>query len=77
MAETAFCYRCATHHPLEEMRQILTKSGKRWRCVKSIEATKVGITRRDAYGRRITATNKAEAQAKIRRMGNPEREPHS
>ena len=49
MPETAFCYHCATHHPLEEMRQILTKTGKRWRCVKSIEATKIGITMRDAY----------------------------
>jgi len=77
MSETAFCYHCGTHHPIEEMRQILTKNGKRWRCVKSIEATKIGITKRDAFGQGITAINKVEAQAKIRRMANPERNPHS
>jgi len=77
MSETAFCYHCGAHHPLEEMRQILTKTGKRWRCVKSIEAAKVGIAKRDAFGQQVKADNKAEAQAKIRRMGNPERGPHS
>ncbi len=77
MPETAFCYHCGTHHPLEEMRQILTKTGKRWRCVKSIEATKVGIAKRDAYGQQISATNKAEAKARKRRMANPERDPRS
>ena len=64
MPETAFCYHCGAHHPVEEMRQILTKKGKRWRCVKSIEAAKVGISKRDAFGRGISAINKAEAKAK-------------
>ena len=77
MSKTAFCYHCGIHHPVDEMRQILTKSGKRWRCIKSIEATKAGISKRDAFGKRITAINKAEAQAKIRGMGNSERDPHS
>ena len=77
MPETAFCYHCGIHHPVEEMRQILTKSGKRWRCVKSIEATKVGISKRDAYGQQVKADNRADAQANIRRMGNPERNPRS
>lgn len=77
MPQTAFCYHCGTHHPVEEMRQILTKTGKRWRCVKSIEATKVGISSRDAYGREISATNTAEAKARKRRMANPERDPRS
>jgi hypothetical protein len=77
MPDTAFCYHCGTHHPFEEMRQILTKKGKRWRCIKSIEATKVGIAKRDAFGLRVKAINKAEAQAKIRRMANPERNQHS
>jgi hypothetical protein len=77
MPETAFCYRCGIHHPVEEMRQISTKRGKRWRCIKSIEATKVGISKRDAYGRGISAINKVEGQARIRRMANPERDPHS
>jgi len=76
MTETAFCYHCGTHHPINEMRQILTKNGKRWRCVKSIELTKQGKAKREAFGLQTTANNKAETQAKIRRMANPERDPH-
>jgi len=32
--------------------------------IKSIEAAKAGIEQRDAFGRRMTETNKAEAEAK-------------
>lgn len=64
--QTAFCYHCGRHHPVEEMRQIVTKAGKKWRCLKSIEATKAGIAQRDAFGRRVSEINKAEAQAKLR-----------
>jgi hypothetical protein len=73
MPETAFCYHCGTRHPLEEMRQIVTKSGKRWRCVKSIELTKQGGAKREAFGRQTTANNKADTRAKICRTTNPER----
>jgi hypothetical protein len=66
MPETAYCYHCGTHHPIELMRQIVTKGGKRWRCIKSIEATKVGVEKRDAFGRRVTESNKAEARSKAR-----------
>ena len=67
MSETAYCYHCGIHHPLEEMRQILTKSGKRWRCIKSIEASKVGIAKRDEFGRQIAAINKVEGKGVRRR----------
>ena len=77
MSETAFCYHCGTHHLIDEMRQILTKNGKRWRCIKSIEATKVGASKRDAFGKGITAINKAEAQARMCRLANPERNQNS
>jgi len=77
MSETAFCYHCGIHHPVEEMRQILTKSGKRWRCIKSIELTKQGSAEREAFGRQTTAINKADTQAKICRMANPERNSYS
>ena len=76
MSETAFCYHCAAHHPLAAMRQIETKGGgKRWRCLKSIEAAKKGREEREAFGRRMTEANKAEAQAIRNRMVNPERSP--
>lgn len=48
------------------MRQIETKGGKRWRCIKSIEATKRGTAERDAFGKQVTASNKSELQAKLR-----------
>jgi hypothetical protein len=65
-ATTAYCYHCGRHHPIEEMRQLATKTGKRWRCIKSIEATKKGQAERDAFGKRITADNKSESQSKAR-----------
>jgi hypothetical protein len=48
------------------MRQLVTKTGKRWRCLKSIEATKRSREAREAFGRSVTELNKAEAQAKLR-----------
>jgi len=75
MSETAFCYHCGTHHPLEEMRQILTKAGKRWRCLKSIEAAKAEITKRDAFGRQISAIHSAEGKAQRSMAPNPNRKP--
>jgi hypothetical protein len=64
--ETIFCYHCRTHHPKEEMRLLVTKTGKRWRCLKSIEATKQGKAAREAYGKQMTEANKAEARSKAR-----------
>jgi hypothetical protein len=66
MAETAFCYHCRQHHPKSEMRQIETKSGKRWRCIRSIEATRQGPAAREAYGRQVSEMNKSEAQSRAR-----------
>lgn len=64
--DTIFCYHCRTHHAKAEMRLLVTKTGKRWRCLKSIEATKQGKAAREAYGRQMTETNKAEARSKAR-----------
>lgn len=63
---TAYCYHCGKHHPIEEMRQLTTKTGKRWRCIKSIEATKADRNTRDAFGKKVTAINKAESQSRAR-----------
>jgi hydrogenase maturation factor len=73
MSETAFCYHCGTYHAVEEMRQTLTKAGKRWRCIRSIEASNVGIAKRDAFGKQFTAINKVDAKAKRRTAPNPGR----
>jgi hypothetical protein len=66
MSETAFCYHCRQHHPKSEMRQIETKAGKRWRCIRSIEATRQGQAAREAYGRMVSEMNKSEAQSRAR-----------
>jgi len=66
MSETAYCYHCGIRHPIEEMRAILSKGGKRLRCIKSIKAAKAEVAQRDAFGRQMTEMNKAEAQGKAR-----------
>jgi hypothetical protein len=55
------------------MRQIDTKAGKRWRCIKSIEATKRGKEAREAFGRQTTDINRAEAQSKAKLLLNLDR----
>ena len=54
------------------MRQIETKGGKKWRCIKSIEATKRNVAQRDAFGQTVTAVNRAEAQARIKARAKTE-----
>jgi len=71
-SETAFCYSCGRHHPVEEMRQILTKAGMRWRCIKSIEAARQGRAGRQEFGSQTSAKNKADREAQIHRMPYPE-----
>ena len=72
-AETIYCYHCGRHHPREEVRQIETKGGKKWRCIKSIEATKRDISQRDAFGKTVTAINTSENQARVKSRLNAER----
>ena len=72
MPDTAFCYHCAIHHSKSEMRQILTKRGLLWRCVKSIEAAKKGREEREAFGRQVTANNKADQKSRNLRLEKSE-----
>jgi hypothetical protein len=62
MTDTVFCYHCRVRHPLDEVRTIQTKSGKRWRCIKSIVAARNSQRERAAFGRQTTAFNQAMAQ---------------
>jgi len=55
------------------MRQIVSKTGKRWRCIRSIELARRVMAEREAFGRNVTAINKAEVEEKTRRSSNPER----
>ena len=74
MPDSIFCYHCATHHPAVEMRQIETKGGMRWRCIRSIKAAKKDRDAREAFGRQTTAINKDNMEAVKRRMAKPEQE---
>ena len=74
--ETHYCYHCGSHHPKEAMRLIATRTGKRWRCIKSIEATRTGQAEREAFGRQSTAMNKSYRETITSRMTNPERTQH-
>jgi hypothetical protein len=66
LPSTAYCYHCGTHHPIEEMRQIESKTGKRWRCIKSIDAARKAVQEREAFGRQVSENNKAAAKSKAR-----------
>jgi hypothetical protein len=57
MSTTRYCYHCGKSHPEEEMRQIKTGAGMKWRCIKSIQAVKKTSSERDAFGKQITAIN--------------------
>ena len=65
---TRYCYHCRTHHPVDEMKLLVTKTGSRWRCIKSIEAVKRSREERDQYGRQVSAANQAEASGRARML---------
>jgi hypothetical protein len=48
------------------MRQITTKGGTRWRCIKSIQAIKKTAAERDAYGKQVSAQNAEAWSAKMK-----------
>lgn len=66
-----YCYHCRVEHPREKMRLIVTKTGRRWRCIQSIEVAKQNRRQREAFGRKVTDANKSEAQAKQRMRSEP------
>jgi hypothetical protein len=67
MPSTVYCYHCRAQHPRGDMRLVVIKTGKRWRCAQSIEAAKVGREKREAFGRKVSEVNKESMQA-MRRM---------
>lgn len=62
MSDTVYCYYCGVRHPVSEVRQIILKTGKRWRCIRSIEAAKVSRHEREAFGMRMTELNRMKAE---------------
>lgn len=66
MTEKRYCYCCRNHHAADEMVLFDTKAGKRWRCLRSIEAARLAPEIRDFFGRQQSAENKAEASRMAR-----------
>lgn len=63
MTIKVYCYHCMTYHRPESMRKIRTRTGERWRCIRSIEAAQSSTDVRDAFGERQSELNKARARA--------------
>ena len=61
MTDTLFCYCCRIHHPKDQMRRFATRTGTRWRCLRSIEAAERETGERDAFGRRQSEQNRQAA----------------
>ena len=57
MSETVYCYHCGRRHQLAEMRRVHCGQIMRWRCLRSIEATKGTQAQRDAFGQATREAN--------------------
>jgi len=68
MSDTVFCYCCRTHHPRAQMRRFATRTGERWRCLRSIEAARRDSSERDAFGRRQSEQNRLAASRMAERV---------
>lgn len=55
---TKFCYHCQSSHDESQMQLVESRSGKRWRCMRSLDAAKRSLEVRDAFGRLTTERNK-------------------
>lgn len=75
MNDTIYCYCCRVHHPKEEMRRYRTRTGERWRCIKSIQAASNSPQVRDAFGQSQSRLNReamrrqASWQTTTRKLG--------
>lgn len=79
MSTLVYCYHCRSQHPQDEMRLVVSKTGKRWRCIKSIKAAAKAdkdISLRNAYGKNITDANKAEARLRIQLVNSKKSQPN-
>jgi hypothetical protein len=68
MTDMIFCYCCRAHHPREQMRPYPTRTGKRWRCLRSIEAARSDRDVRDAFGRSQSEINRRATIAEAERV---------
>jgi hypothetical protein len=72
MTRARHCYQCGKSHPEEEMLLIVTKAGRRWRCVRTIQASRKPEKERDKFGEMIRAINVEITSATKRRRATYE-----
>lgn len=75
MMDKIYCYHCMSYHRPENMRQVTTRAGVRWRCVRSIEAARNTTAARDAFGVRQTELNRSRSLAEQERVMREYRRP--
>jgi len=59
MSDQVFCYYCRRYHPTGDVRLVCSKGVKRWRCVESLERSRGSVAERDAFGKLVSASNRA------------------
>jgi hypothetical protein len=59
MSDQVFCYYCRRYHPTVEVRLIQSKGVKRWRCMKSLAPRLSSVAERDAFGKSVSESNRA------------------
>ena len=65
--DKVYCYYCRSYHAPEEVRLVQSKSGKRWRCLKSIASSQASREQRDAFGRSVSELNRLIGLDRARR----------
>lgn len=60
---SVYCYHCMTYHQPEAMRKIVSRGRTRWRCIRSIEASRRPVSERDAFGQQQSQRNLAQSQS--------------
>ena len=65
MSSKVYCYHCMTYHHPEIMRKMVTRSGERWRCIRSIEAARRNPDERDAFGEQQSELNRLKARSSL------------
>ncbi len=67
MLDKVYCYHCRSYHAPEEVKLVQSKSGKRWRCLKSIASSQASREQRDAFGRSVSELNRLIGRDRARR----------
>ena len=63
MSDTVFCYHCRRQHARADVVQVDANGVKRWRCRRSIAASRRSVGERDAFGKAVSELNRRCGEA--------------